>query len=591
MWLLESPTKACTQPSDKLKRLQYISANLYCFTCFKGIDSNMDSFITSVVMTYMPQDFRGTLIRQQRERSERNKQAEVDALINSGGSIRDRYSLLWHQQMERRRQLAQLGSATGVYKTLVKYLIGVPQVLLDFVQKINDDDGPMEEQRQRYGPPLYSLTKMVLNIRLFLSLLWRRFEAGKLSRNQITVLEEAVDVYTSEFQRFIKFIRNRKTFSLLTIPIIEQRKVRNAISWIIIKLGIPCAPECYLSNQRSFQRKSACGEVECYVAENAAKDEYLKDIDGMDVGHGPNKIPEIDENPPELSCYTTLEKQMTDCLSLLTIWNTKRTFSSRDFLVLELLLLPEANFEESDGWFVWVERGRRVCSQIKLDEENLRWVSEQMQQASCGNGNLYRKWGRKIQNYLYRVYQNFNRYGRYIRIETRKGEGKSTIIILEVGYNKGWGDMAGKILHSLGEALNYKYKKFTNLQKKSFLNAAEITHWPNLQGGKIEKVTSETTDENFLFLSKCLVECFNDPFHRSPNTEIIQKRFTFKWQVTAGLRITPMAHNKFLFEFPSKQEAARVKAGDWFWNVRHLQVEWWSPEFRTSPVGHRADHR
>jgi hypothetical protein len=53
------------------------------------------------VMTYMPQDFRGTLIRQQRERSERNKQAEVDALVNSGGSIRDRYALLWRQQMDR----------------------------------------------------------------------------------------------------------------------------------------------------------------------------------------------------------------------------------------------------------------------------------------------------------------------------------------------------------------------------------------------------------------------------------------------------------------------------------------------------------
>ena len=53
------------------------------------------------VMTYMPQDFRGTLIRQQRDRSERNKQAEVDALVNSGASIRDRYALLWKQQMER----------------------------------------------------------------------------------------------------------------------------------------------------------------------------------------------------------------------------------------------------------------------------------------------------------------------------------------------------------------------------------------------------------------------------------------------------------------------------------------------------------
>lgn len=54
-----------------------------------------------VVMTYMPQDFRGTLIRQQRERSERNKQAEVDVLVNSSGTIHDRYALLWKQQMER----------------------------------------------------------------------------------------------------------------------------------------------------------------------------------------------------------------------------------------------------------------------------------------------------------------------------------------------------------------------------------------------------------------------------------------------------------------------------------------------------------
>ncbi|KAI5662874.1 hypothetical protein M9H77_22197 [Catharanthus roseus] len=158
------------------------------------------------IMTYMPQDFRGTLIRQQRERSERNKQAEIEALVNSGGSIRDRYALLWNQQMERRRQLAQLGSATGVFKTLVKYLVGVPQVLLDFLRQINDDQGPMEEQRQRYGPPLYSLTQLALNIRLFVSLLWRRFDANKIQGSQISLLETAVDIYASEFERYIKFI-------------------------------------------------------------------------------------------------------------------------------------------------------------------------------------------------------------------------------------------------------------------------------------------------------------------------------------------------------------------------------------------------
>ncbi|KAL5720627.1 hypothetical protein ACHQM5_013278 [Ranunculus cassubicifolius] len=162
--------------------------------------------VFNIVMTYMPQDFRGSLIRQQRERSERNKQAEIDAVVNSGGGIRERFALLWKQQMDRRRQLAQLGSATGVYKALVKYLVGVPQVLLDFVRQLNDDNGPMEEQRQRYGPSLYSLTKLAISIRLFLVLSWGRFEENQIQKDKFDILVHAVNVYTTELERFIKFI-------------------------------------------------------------------------------------------------------------------------------------------------------------------------------------------------------------------------------------------------------------------------------------------------------------------------------------------------------------------------------------------------
>lgn len=161
--------------------------------------------VFNTVMTYMPQDFRGKLIRQQRERSERNKQAAIDALVNAGGSIHDRFALLWGQQMERRRQLAQLGSATGVYKTLVTYLVGVPQVLLDFVKTINDDDGPMEEQRQRYGPSLYTLTDMAISIRFYLLLSWGGYEIRKLQKDEFLVLKEAVHTYTSEMNRLAEF--------------------------------------------------------------------------------------------------------------------------------------------------------------------------------------------------------------------------------------------------------------------------------------------------------------------------------------------------------------------------------------------------
>ncbi|EPS68255.1 hypothetical protein M569_06516, partial [Genlisea aurea] len=172
----------------------------------ESFQSRNSEFVFNTVMTYMPQDFRGTIIKQQRERSERNRQVEIDALVSNGGSIRDKYALLWKQQMERRKQLADLGSATGVYKALMKYLVGVPEVLMDFIRQINDDHGPMEEQRQRYGPPLYSLTRTAHIIRLFIFLLWSQLENKALESNHFSVLEEASNLYTTEFERYIKFI-------------------------------------------------------------------------------------------------------------------------------------------------------------------------------------------------------------------------------------------------------------------------------------------------------------------------------------------------------------------------------------------------
>lgn len=144
---------------------------------------------------------------------------------------------------------------------------------------------------------------------------------------------------------------------------------------------------------------------------------------------------------------------------------------------------------------------------------------------------------------------------RFLRIETWIGDRRKAIIIPGIDYNKGWGELARKILHFLGEASNSKYKTFTDLHNRSFLEAAQIPKWP-------PEVEGNTTEGANNYFKKCLFGYFNDPFHSSPNPEIIQKWFLTCWQVTAGLRITPIAHNKFLFELPSTQEASRVLAGD-----------------------------
>lgn len=74
--------------------------------------------------------------------------------------------------------------------------------------------------------------------------------------------------------------------------------------------------------------------------------------------------------------------------------------------------------------------------------------------------------------------------------------------------------------------------------------------------------------DNEHFLSKCLVGRFNEPFHHTPKPEVIQKWFVSRWQVTAGLKVSPIYHNLFLLDLPS---------GIRFWNGRMLSLEWWSP--------------
>lgn len=81
-----------------------------------------------------------------------------------------------------------------------RLLAGIPQVLLDFAKQINAKQGPMEEQRIKYGPDFYKVT--TLGIRLVvLTSLWAE-AAGKLEEEQrqevLTVVVAATDCYTTQ---------------------------------------------------------------------------------------------------------------------------------------------------------------------------------------------------------------------------------------------------------------------------------------------------------------------------------------------------------------------------------------------------------
>jgi len=96
--------------------------------------------VEELVRKFLPNDFRMTLLTKFRERSERKNTEAIESLRRSGASIHQVFNALWEQQMARRATLVQLGEASGAFKMFLKLLAGVPQVLLDFVRTINDEE-------------------------------------------------------------------------------------------------------------------------------------------------------------------------------------------------------------------------------------------------------------------------------------------------------------------------------------------------------------------------------------------------------------------------------------------------------------------
>ncbi|KAH0654347.1 hypothetical protein KY289_032025 [Solanum tuberosum] len=250
-----------------------------------------------------------------------------------------------------------------------------------------------------------------------------------------------------------------------------------------------------------------------------------------------------------------------------------RTFFSAGEKSFELIDISEDRVR----WFMLCERRRRFVRKIRIDENNLRWVCGTMKEASKGEGKLCRRWGRKIEAYIFRVYQNFNSYGRFVRVEAWLGDKKSSVIIPEIIDNGGWEDIANKILRFLWRPPMQSDRWNPNSQARSFCEVSKMEKWPTIESSRPNQAIPTTTSDNCNFLDKCLVGRFNDSFHNNPHYDTIQKWFYKRWKMTAGLKVSPISHNLFLFEMPSRQEAARVKAGDWFWNGRRLSLDWWSP--------------
>ena len=169
--------------------------------------------VTRMVDEYLPKDFRGNIVRQQKERKDAARKQEIEELVARGGSIREKYELLARHQIDKRKTLASLGASTGVFRYVIKYVGGVSDVMLDFAKQINDDDGPMIEQRLAYGPTLQRISRSAHLLRVF-ARFWLAHpdELGAAPAGGGEGIAAAfcrgVELYSSEARRFVAFARD-----------------------------------------------------------------------------------------------------------------------------------------------------------------------------------------------------------------------------------------------------------------------------------------------------------------------------------------------------------------------------------------------
>ena len=107
-----------------------------------------------------------------------------------------------------------IGNASGAFKVILKYIGGVPQVLLDFIKTVNDNEGPMDELRQTYGPQMYFYTELINTICLYMWLVFtalsskqeteRQQKVSKGLGDNIKLVQRALLLFKDEVIRYLE---------------------------------------------------------------------------------------------------------------------------------------------------------------------------------------------------------------------------------------------------------------------------------------------------------------------------------------------------------------------------------------------------
>ncbi|CAN8061977.1 unnamed protein product [Agarophyton chilense] len=183
--------------------------------------------ISSVIAGFLPTDFRGSLFSAYKQRSERVNRQAIDDLMSNGGTIQQKYDLMWQHQWKRRESLAMIGNATGVWRWLVRFLAGVPENLLLFARDINAPNGLTEPLRAKFSPALHDLANCAIEIDV-LSTALLHVDDAQLIQEAKELLECCITQYEVELATFVKDLQTVIVNSPFFVQPSEAENIRNS---------------------------------------------------------------------------------------------------------------------------------------------------------------------------------------------------------------------------------------------------------------------------------------------------------------------------------------------------------------------------
>lgn len=96
-------------------------------------------------------------------------------------------------------------------------------------------------------------------------------------------------------------------------------------------------------------------------------------------------------------------------------------------------------------------------------------------------------------------------------------------------------------------------------------------------GRSFKEVEEKSVAGNEIFLERCLVGRVENLECPIPSRSEVQKRVDLRWRMAGGVRVVDMNEKYFLFEFPSKEEAARIlQKKDWVLNQMPMFLDRWN---------------